>query len=119
MTKQEWLIHILNGGKGTSNRTNINATEGQFVYFKDGNFCYNSGNTTNIERHTHNFAKYKEPKKMIKVAPYVYKISENDRYVQTAVYFKDALEFLKIYDDIINFKRLTALEIEVEDYEQN
>ena len=179
MTKQEWLIHILNGGKGTSNYTD----EGEYIEFKDDEFYYNDGHIADLHFHTENFAKYfeypiyakrnpksgyliickfytsyckgvviesdyelapigfiindnvdsisweilpdyeeviKKPKKMVKVAPYLYEYSKDDCYVQTSSYYKDDTAFLKVfYNYNTKFKRLTALEIEVEDYERD
>lgn len=117
MTKQEWLIHILNGGKGTSNYTD----KGEYVYFKGDKFCYSTGYDVDLlEFHKSNFAVYEEPKKKIKIAPYIYKYGDGEHYVQTWYYCKDDMTFLKLYqDENLKFQRLTALEIEVEDYEQN
>lgn len=92
--------------------------KGQYVYFDGEKFIYSTGYDVDLlEFHKSNFAVYKEPKKMIKVAPYVYKISENDRYAQTTAYYNDDIDFKKAFNNtVVNFKRLTALEIEVEDY---
>ena len=117
MTKQEWLIHMLNGGKGTSNYTD----KGEYVYFDGEQFMYSTGYDVGLlELHKSNFAVYEEPKKMVKIAPYIYKYGVGEHYVQTWYYYKDDMTFLKLYqDENLKFKRLTALEIEVEDYEQN
>jgi hypothetical protein len=117
MTKKEWLIHILNGGKGISNCASIG---NQFVEFKNNKFIYSNDDLCDIDYHTKDFAIYKEPKKLIKIAPYIFKDDTSDHYVQTWTYFKDDMTFLKLYKDKdIKFQRLTTLEIEVEDYERD
>lgn len=117
MTKQEWLIHILNGGKGTSNYTD----DDEYIYFDGEKFMYSTGYDAGLlELHKSNFAVYEEPKKMIKVAPYIYKYDKDIRYVQTTAYYRDDIDFKKAFNNTdVKFQRLTALEIEVEDYEQN
>ena len=110
MTKQEWLIAIINGAKGTSNYTD----NGEYVQF-DRVFMYEDRSTTNLSRHTSNFAIYKEPKKIVKVALYTYFDSNDERWVMSAYMYKDDAEAsYRINEEKV--KRLNATEIEVEDY---
>jgi hypothetical protein len=116
MTKKEWLIHMLDGGKGVSDFT---LADGEYIIFdsEDGKFKYSTGSDACIEYHESDFAEYEEPKKKIKVAPYLFKYDDTSNYANTTVYFKDDMTFLKLYQDLnLKFKRLTALEIEVDEY---
>ena len=57
MTKKEWLIHMLNGGKGTSDRTE----EEVYITFDSKQFRDSTGQDVNIDSHTSDFGIYEEP----------------------------------------------------------
>ncbi len=57
MTKKEWLIHMLNGVKGTSDRTE----EEVYITFDSKQFRYSTGQDVNIDSHTSDFGIYEEP----------------------------------------------------------
>lgn len=99
----------------TSNFTD----DDEYVYFDGEKFIYSTGYDVDLDCHKSNFGIYEEPKKMIKVAPYLHQYGASKHYMQTLAYHKDDEAFIEVYPHISRFQRLTALEIEVEDYEQN
>ncbi len=112
MTKKDWLIHILNGGKGTSSTTKHTES----IYFDGSSFKYSDGKCAKISAHKEPFGIYEEPKKMIKVAKY--RFLYDGYYEDSARFYKDEIAFVADYcfSKITNITRLQETEIEVEDY---